>query len=69
MTDEEAREAIEEMTNLPRWVDGYFKALVELANTAHCPGWVGLKEKYNDFCTQGEDNECVLCWLEALRHD
>lgn len=60
MTDEETRETIAELTNMPVEIEAIVRKFNKLYDEK-CPQIYGLVKN----C----DNSCMKCWLEALRHE
>jgi len=67
MTDEEIREAIAGLTNMPVEIEEIIRKVIALSSRSICPNGYDLVRFEN--CDLGENNECLFCWLGALRHD
>jgi len=69
VTDEETREAIAELTNMPVEIEAIIRNLLTLANTEECPDVYGLQ--FVMYCRDGrqEADNCINCWLKALRYE
>jgi hypothetical protein len=70
MTEEETREAIAELTNMPVEIEAVIRKFAFIYHRAGCPERYGLENNY-DICdaNEGSNCDCISCWLEALKHD